>query len=74
MHNAGCFSGSNFLLKLKVNKTKPELFTCIKENDKTVKITHIEIDLNIIIIHSETSQIWHPSIIVLLDIILRGLG
>lgn len=61
MHNAGCFSGSNFfllnLLKSKVNKTKPELFTCIKENDKTVKITHIEIDLNVIIIHSETSQI-----------------
>lgn len=45
------------LLKLKVNKTKPELFICIKENDKTVKITDIEIDLNVIIIHSETSQI-----------------
>lgn len=61
MHNAGCFSRSKFfllnLLKLKVNKTKPELFICIKENDKTVKITDIEIDLNVIIIHSETSQI-----------------
>lgn len=40
------------LIKLSLNS-----LLGIKENDKTVKITHIEIDLNVIIIHSETSQI-----------------